>query len=348
MIKKGVIFDRFCPFSLVFMGFLSHSLGFHKIEGILDAMYCNERDLLFGTVYDPPKILWDEADKYAIIAYLLLSLDKKADKDGMVRFDDLFGLDETVPDDGEEAGPNEKQEARDAIIRECDKFLAGLDEDSRYDCVADEIDRFIDGEDNYPCNIGGSYTTFGSSHNQNRLDSASYRLWDLVLLVVYDADYEGNKKRLLKHLSRKWGIEQAVLSQLESAAKALADIEKERESVKKSDRPYREVCQVLAELENREKETWKILKKMGIAEDRNVSTFASLHSALINSSLKLAGLKPDFTVDLNEIDEETDEDDEDDGYEEPDIGDKIAEGILNVADGISNVINDLAMKISGL
>jgi flavodoxin short chain len=33
-----VIFDRFCPFSLVFMGFLLHLLGCHKMRGILGYM----------------------------------------------------------------------------------------------------------------------------------------------------------------------------------------------------------------------------------------------------------------------------------------------------------------------
>jgi hypothetical protein len=61
-------------------------------------MYLEERNLLTGKTYDAPKIHWNGEDKYAIIAFLLMSIDKTADVNRKVRLDDLFGLDGTAPE----------------------------------------------------------------------------------------------------------------------------------------------------------------------------------------------------------------------------------------------------------
>jgi hypothetical protein len=259
--------------------------------------------------YDRPKIQWHEEDKYAIIAFLLLSIDKKVDKDGMVRLDDLFGLNDTTPEPEEYIRPSEKKknmEIRDAVVRECEKFLDAVGGDERYDIIQDEIDKFIEGDDgdNVQCTIGGSYRTF-SLTGQNRLDGGNYRLWDLVKLVVSDADYQGNKRRLLKHLVRKWDIDGSVLPALEDAAKTLSAISRERRELTESDKPFREVTNRLAELETQEKEVWKALYALGISEDRDTSAIAE--------SLQRLGV----TAESLEEDEESG------------IGDKLADGICS-------------------
>ena len=94
-------------------------------------MYVEEMSLMSGEKFDEPRVHWEEEDKYAIIAFLLLSLDKNVDQDGNVRFDDLFGLNEPIPETWEDGGENpetrSKRETRDTIVRECEKFLDGLD-----------------------------------------------------------------------------------------------------------------------------------------------------------------------------------------------------------------------------
>jgi hypothetical protein len=248
-------------------------------------MYLDTINLFSGKTYDTPKINWDEEDKHAIIAFLLLSIDKKTDEEGKVRLDDLFGLNETAPESaGEETDKtNEKRKAKDAIIKECEKFLAGLEDHERYDAIQDAIDKFIEGQDsrNLKCVIGDSYGTFGGK--QNKLEGTPYRLWDLAKLVVFDADYQGNKRRLLKHLARKWDIEGSVLPALEGAAKTLPAIAQEQRNLVESDKPFREVKALLAGLEEREKETWKQLEKLGVYEDRKVSAYVGLWRNLTNA-----------------------------------------------------------------
>jgi hypothetical protein len=303
-------------------------------------MHVEEMSIMTGETYEKPVINWDEEDKYAIIAFLLLSLDKKAGKDGMVRFDDLFGLNDTTPENNEggaeDTGAKEKREARDAIVRECERFLDGLDgldAAERYDAVVDEIDRFIQGEDARfsKCAIGGSYRTFGGGRN-GKLDGNAHRLLWLVQLVIADADYNGGKRRLLKHLARKWDIEPSALPVLESAAKLLPEIGKKRAELSESDLPHREVVAKLAELDAEEREIRKQLKSLGIAETLAESAYIANHFGIINCMRALNGDEP-VRPDINEIEEMADDEEDD---EEPSIYDKIGdaleEGIQKVGD----------------
>jgi hypothetical protein len=217
------------------------------------------------------------------------------------------------------------------VVRECERFLDSLPDDERYDAVQDEIDNFIEGKDgrNLKCAIGGSYETFDSGYSAllqvysafgrcDKLEGGNCRLWDLVRLVVFDGDYNGNKRRLLKHLARKWDIDGSVLPRMEDAAKTLAAIERERRELSESDRPFREVTALLLELETREKEIWGSLEKLGIVK---------------------------ACVEEKEDEEEYD-------YEEPSIGDKVADGICSGIETVTNILcapfEWLTDKISGL
>jgi hypothetical protein len=312
-------------------------------------MYREERDFLSGETYDKPKIYWEEDDKYAVIAFLLLSVDKTAGEGGKVRLDSLFGLDETAPESegGESTETAKKREARDAAVRECEKFLGSLRDDERYDAVQDEIDKLIEGEDghNLKCAIGDSYVTFGMTAG-GKLEGGNYRLWDMVKLAVSDDDYCGNKRRLLKHLARKWDIDGTVLPALEDAAKTLAAVTREWQPLAESDRPFREVMALLAELEAREKGAWKKLKKLGVYKDRSVSALGEAWRGLANSAAGLAGLlDPDFKAgpgEESDDDEEGSEDSEDiegwEEYEEPGIGEKIADGVCFGIEKITDVL----------
>jgi hypothetical protein len=302
-------------------------------------MYIEKQHFFTGKTWDTPKIHWNAEDKYAIIAFLLMSIDKKADENGKLRLDDLFGLNETVPEPGggEGGGTGEKREARDAVVRECEKFLDSLHEDGRYAAVRDDIDKFIEGEDGYnlKCTIGDSYRTFGGTY-RGKLEGGNYRLWDLVKLVVFDGDYNGNKRRLLKHLARKWDIDGSVLPALEDTAKTLSAITRERRELTESDKPFREVTALLLELETREKDAWKKLEKLGVDKDRDVSAIGETMRGMTNATLSLVGmLNPDFKAALDEEDNDEEEDvegnEDEEEYEEPGIGEKIVNGI---GDGI--------------
>jgi hypothetical protein len=270
-------------------------------------MFIQEWNFFTGEKLEPPEINWDEEDRYAIIAFLLMSLGGKFENGGMIRFDDLFGLGEggegkMETDEGEEdPETRKKRETRDAVVRECGKFLAGLDDEERYDVVQDEIDKFIEGKGgSYGCAIGGGYGSF-------RLDGGPWRLWDLVRLTAFDGDYQEGKRRLLKHLARKWNIDPQTLPALESSAKRFREIGNERRELEESDTPYREAKARLAALEGEERELWRELKKHGIAGGLN---------------------------------EPVEEDGEDDEEEEPDLGERIADGICEGIDEFTNTVGE--------
>jgi hypothetical protein len=190
----------------------------------------------------------------------------------------------------------ERSKQRDEAIGECDKFLSCIKDDSeRYDIITDEIDK-IACEDY----CGNTET-----------------IWTLVRLVIDDSDYNGNKKRLLKHLARKWDVKTETLTQLENAARELSGIRKSREDLKASDKPYKEVAPELAKLNSREQEI--------------LATVYALW---------------DGTADKDDS-ETCDED-----YQEEGILDKIGDGVVDVihgvTDGITGVIDGFTNAVMDL
>ncbi|WP_198429882.1 hypothetical protein [Treponema primitia] len=307
-------------------------------------------DILTGKTLDNPQILWDEEDKYAIIIYLLLSLEKKAGKDELARFDDLFGLTSTKPEEtaiDEDENVNKLEglaESRETIIRECEKFLAELDEASRYDCIVDEIDRFIEGgaDHDSTCVIGSSYANFGKD---NKLDGGAYWLFDLVKLVIADADYSGNKKRLIKHLARKWNVEATVLTMLEKSAKTFLSIRKARAEIEASDKPYHEAVKLLNALDIAEKEAWRELNNAGVAKDKKTSAYVAAQNRVSEAIENLTGkpmdrLKPN---DTGEVSEEDDDDEEPDFWDE--VADKAVSGIQWFFGGIADAIENATLTL---
>jgi hypothetical protein len=308
-----------------------------------EPVFAEEMSLMTGETHEQPAIHWDGEDKYAIIAFLLLSLDKKADENGMVRFDGLFGLNDATPeneeDRGDDADSRKKRETRDAIVRECEAFLDRLDADERYDAIVDEIDRFIQGEDATfsKCAIGGSYRTFGGGRN-GKLDGNAHRLYELVKLVIADTGYSGSKRRLLKHLARKWDLDPSALPVLENAARLLPETARKRQELSDSDLPHREVAAKLAELDAEEQETGKQLKSLGIAETLAASAYIASQYGILNSLRALNGEEP-VRPDINEIGVMADGGEED---AEPGFGEKVLEGI---GDGICAGIETVTRMI---
>ena len=161
---------------------------------------------------DPPQIIWDKNDRFAIVAFLLLSVDRQINADSLKKIDEFMGL-------GEQKAVNSEEETddnysmllavREAVIREGNAFLESIENDEdRYDCIIDELNRVFEGSD--VCSIGDGYSA-SSAKNRNNLDGAAYWLFDCLKLVVFDDDYSGNKKRFLKYLARKWNIGLSVL-----------------------------------------------------------------------------------------------------------------------------------------
>ena len=273
-------------------------------------MIIQDLDLFSGEKIDPPKIIWEEVDRHAIIAFLLLSVDREIGNGGVRKLNAFMGIakmqaecEEAAVDDG----LMELRNVRNMIIREGNAFLENIEGDEdRYDSAMGEIDRVVDGSDR--CNIGNGYAMLGKAAKHKNLVGAAYWLFDYLKLVVFDDDYGGNKKRLLKHLARKWDIDRSVLPILETSAKSLGEISRKRVEIRDSDMPHREAVAVLAELDAREKTAWKELNRLHIAKDRSVSAYVTCQNRIIDGMEALSGVRP-FECGIRDEDDPVEEDD---------------------------------------
>ena len=299
-------------------------------------MYLNVFDIMTGEPIDSPKIVWEENDRYSLIAFLLLSVNKKIGTDEFSKLDAFMAFIETKKEKEYDAGDydNSRYEnirtTRDSIIREGNLYLDNLDsDDDRYDCIIDELDRVIDGKDN--CNIGGGYALLGKKTKYKELKGAPYWIFDYLQLVILDDDYNTNKKRLLKHLAGKWNINKSALSIIESSLKLLNTIKQKRAELNASDMPHHEAAAALEEIDKEEKAAWKELHKLDIAKDRNVSAYITRQNAIADCFEALGGSYQRLRV--REEDEPIDDDED---YEEESltdkIGDRIVDGIYKIGD----------------
>jgi len=296
-------------------------------------MILSGMNILTGEAVNPPKIIWGKNERYAIVAFLLMSVDGNMGDEGLKKLDLFMGIPGEEAESGTDGASDKVAElraSRDMIVREGNAFLESLEQDeSRYDCVIDEIDCALDG--NGRCAIGNGYALLGRASRHSNLPGATYWLFDCLKLVVFDSGYSGNKKRLLKHLARKWGIDKSVLPILETYAKSLDEISRKRVEIKESEMPYRETVSKIAELDSMEKAVWKELHKLQIAKDRSVSAYVAGTNAIADAIETLGGTGA-YRCRIREEDEPAD----DDGYEEESLSDKIGgcieEGIMKVTD----------------
>ena len=209
--------------------------------------------------------MWD-TDRYAIIAFLLLSVDEIIGADGLEKLGRFMGIAETKTGGDADNRLAGLRAARDEIVRQGNAFLENIDgDDVRYDCVTEELDNVIDGNENLgiagrwwwlmPGHAPGETAAFG------KLEGSADRLFHYLRLVFFDEDYRGgNKKRFLKYLAKKWGIRKSILPTLEDCARSLDGINRRRFEIGDSDMPHREAVAVLAGLDAREE---SIRQKLG-------------------------------------------------------------------------------------
>ena len=215
--------------------------------------------------------MWDTY-RHAIIVFLLLSVDEIIGIEGLKKLDDFMGFAGTKTGDKADDRIAGLRAAKDAIVREGNAFLENIDSDDvRYDCVTEELDNVIDGNENgviarrwwwlMPGHGPGETTTFG------KLEGSADRLFGYLRLVVFDEDYRGgNKKRFLKYLARKWGMCKSILPTLEAYAEALDEINRRRLEIGDSDMSHREAVAVLAELDAKEDAIRKKLREPWVTE----------------------------------------------------------------------------------
>jgi len=294
-------------------------------------MFLRDFDVFAGEKIESPEIIWEKNDRYAIIAFLLLSVDGKMNDENLKKFDAFMdaGRVKTKNNDEEEDENSALPAVRDLIIREGGIFLDSLEQDESYcDYVLDEIDRIING--NEKCNIGNGYMPWGRTTRHKELPGAAYILFDYVRLRDSGNGYSKNQKRIIKHLAQKWDVDKSVLTILKDSAKTLDEICKKRDEIENSDMPHREAVSALSGLNAGEKAVWKKLNDLNIAKDRATSAYVTHTNAVADAIARLGG-EPTW-VRIKDEDEPDEEEEEEEESLSDKIGDGIVEGIQKVTD----------------
>jgi len=123
-----------------------------------------------------------------------------------------------------------------SIVRACENIIGlSFDNDDRFDTILEHL------------------VKFGKEKSESEKVQI---LWLLVNCAFYDGEYNQNKKRFLRKLSRLWEIENnvVILSEMEDTAETLLDLEKHKEWIKTTNYPYDYTHSVVEELDKNKQE----------------------------------------------------------------------------------------------
>ena len=111
----------------------------------------------------------------------------------------------------------------------------GAEDDDYYDQIHDYVGELIK-EENF-------YRTEGVQ--------ARGLIWNLLAIAYSEGEYSASEKRLIRYITKKSGVDYAILLEMEHTFSTLIAIEKEEEWLKSSDRPYKVIEERVVELSNR-------------------------------------------------------------------------------------------------
>jgi len=283
------------------------------------------------TISKPEGTVWEIDARYALIAFLLMSIDKKPDSARMRKLDAFMGI--RTGENIDNTEENDKLKSlRKSVICECTGFLDGLERDDTYcDCIMDEINNIIEGDED--CNIGEGYSMGWLTAKPCELPGGPHFIFDYLKMIIIEGACSDNQKRILKHLARKWKIDKSVLFILENGALSLVKINQQRFAIENSDLSYREAKSVLSNLKKEEQEVWNKLSELGISNERAIDTENyNIGKNLVSSFMPSA----------------KNEDDEESNYTRSavdDVGDVIVEGIYKIGDFICAPFEWMTEKI---
>jgi hypothetical protein len=287
---------------------------------------------MYEATGNPPQIIWERDEQYAIVAFLLLSIEGKMSDDKLKKFDAFMGISQleansSNPDWDDDKLLDKLRTIRDTIIREGSVFLDSLEQDESYcDNVMDEIDRIIE-ETVITRRVPEEalcwpYLRIGKKQRGV--------LFNYFRMIRSDNGYSKNQKRLLRHLAQKWKVDKSALTVLENSAKSLDEIDEKRDEIQNGDMPHRGAVSTLTKLDAKEIAVWAELGELHIPEE--ISLFAlEIQNYYTNKMRATLGHEE---KDIGEEDSLADK-----------IGDVIVEGIFKVGDIICAPFNWMTDKI---
>lgn len=152
--------------------------------------------------------------------------------DGEVGEDELQKLDEL----GNELDPENYADYRDDIIAEEQaQHEKMIDDEDFYDVIAEHVHEAL----------------LETADDPTEGVPSRLLLWNMLTLAFTNGDYAAAQRRLIKHVARIAGIQTSVFLEMEQLMQTYVSVEKEREWLRTSQRPYTEIEPIVAEMDDR-------------------------------------------------------------------------------------------------
>ena len=136
---------------------------------------------------------------------------------------------------------------KEQIIEVCKNQLAKvIDPDDYYDAIQDGVEESM--------LVGQNY--------ERGFVTAKHLIWDLLTIAYSDDNYNEPERKLMKYIVRKLNVPKDVFLEMESSYLTVTDIEKEKDWIKTTDRPYLTIEAHVKELEKREQAIYESVKAL--------------------------------------------------------------------------------------
>ncbi|MCR5778862.1 MAG: hypothetical protein K6G84_15835 [Lachnospiraceae bacterium] len=127
----------------------------------------------------------------------------------------------------------------------------------------EQLDKVIDSEDYYDVVQDGVEEALLSKQVFDKgYVPVKMLVWDLITLAYSDDIYNDAERKLMKYIVRKVDISRDVFLEMENSYLTVANLEKELNWVKSTDRPYLTIENQVKEIERREQAIYESVKAL--------------------------------------------------------------------------------------
>ena len=172
----------------------------------------------------------------AKIYYYLMYVDGKVTDEEIGRFEEI----------GKEID-EDFEKYKDEIIKECKEQISKA-KDSRY--LYDRIQEGVENELKYQFD--------DCSWNV----SAKLIVWNMLTIAYSDQEYAETERNLIKYVACRTNVDSVYLLEMENLLKAAKAVEKEKEWIKTTDKPYEEIHTIVDELDVRKATIFNSVKQL--------------------------------------------------------------------------------------
>ena len=125
---------------------------------------------------------------------------------------------------------------KDELLEVCQAQLRSvIDKEDSYDVLAEGVDKAL----------------YAPAADDDEVVASRFLVWNLLTLAYGDDIYHHDERRLIKHIVRVCGIPRDVFLEMEQLMRSAIEVTRERELLSESDRPYREIVPIMAQVEKR-------------------------------------------------------------------------------------------------